>query len=321
MSSPDRHNISQKEALSYRLPSPDGVSSGGTDLWQPNLKPCGTVDPEGFGKTDVAHFWRASRYGDMECLNARYRKHSYALHTHDTYAIGLITECAESFYYRGEQRVAGAGQIVIVEPGEPHNGKPDNDIFSYRMYYPSPELFSDLLTELTGQKPGYLFFPDSVVDDPILAERLFHLHQRLQGSCSLLEADGEFLGTMGQLALRHADQRLTPSPLGRERKPIRRVRDYLDAHASQEVDLEQLADLAGFSRYHLLRAFRKEVGVTPQVYQTDKRVALARELLCKGQPLSQVAQDCGFFDQAHFSRAFKQRVGVTPGHYQRAHHS
>ena len=231
-----RHGITQQQASDFdvaapkeavaqattpenRLPenqTPSGMAPG---IVAPGIAASGVVDPEGFGQTDVAHFWKAARYGDMECLNARYRKHSYALHTHDTYAVGLITECAERFYYRGEQWVAGAGQLVVVEPGELHNGQPDEEIFSYRMYYPAPALLSGLLEELTEKPQSYLSFPSAVIDDPALAHRLLLLHRRLEGTGSRLEVDGEFLGAMGQLALRHGQRRSALKTLGAPADP------------------------------------------------------------------------------------------------------
>jgi hypothetical protein len=39
---------------------------------------------------DAVCFWRERRFDDLECLKARFFRHSYALHVHDTFAIGVI---------------------------------------------------------------------------------------------------------------------------------------------------------------------------------------------------------------------------------------
>jgi AraC-like DNA-binding protein len=78
-----------------------------------------------------------------------------------------------------------------------------------------------------------------------------------------------------------------------------------------------LAGVAGLSRYHFLRAFRREVGVTPHAYLTHRRIAAAKLFLAGAEPLSEVALACGFYDQSHFSRAFKGCTGLTPGQYRR----
>jgi AraC-like DNA-binding protein len=55
------------------------------------------------------------------------------------------------------------------------------------------------------------------------------------------------------------------------------------------------------------------VGMAPQTYMRQVRVAKARELICEGSELSEVALMLDFSDQAHLSREFKKVFGVPPG--------
>ena len=104
-----------------------------------------------------------------------------------------------------------------------------------------------------------------------------------------------------------------------ERRPdpavIRKVVDYLEAHHSESPDLRQLAEIAGYDRFRLVRAFRLITGVTPHQYLVQIRIGRARARLAVGEPITTVALDSGFFDQSHFHRHFKAIVGVTPGEY------
>ncbi|MFL5159054.1 MAG: helix-turn-helix transcriptional regulator, partial [Microvirga sp.] len=101
-------------------------------------------------------------------------------------------------------------------------------------------------------------------------------------------------------------------------RSILRVRDYLDAHMSEEADLANLANRAGLSRSHFFRAFAKETGLTPHAYLLDRRFRAATRLLAQGEAPGNVAAACGFFDQSHLNRVFKARMGVTPGAYRAA---
>jgi AraC-like DNA-binding protein len=76
--------------------------------------------------------------------------------------------------------------------------------------------------------------------------------------------------------------------------------------------------MAGLSRAHLIRAFRREFHITPHAYLTDIRIRRARHLLRQGESPASVALECGFADQAHFARHFKARTGVTPGQFRAA---
>ncbi len=268
------------------------------------------------GLDDYVCFWRERRYDQLECLKARYNKHEYAPHTHDTYVFGVILSGAESFTYRGVHHIAGSGRLVAMEPDEVHDGKPLDESYAYRCFYPSVALVREVAGGLSDRSTSAVpRIAEAVMDDPALAERLARLHWMMEYHAPRLAVDTAFTESMALFLQRHANLDGPSRPIGRESGPIRRVRDYIDAHAAEDMTLDELAAIAGFSRFHLARAFRKELGLTPFAYLTGRRIARAKRLLAGERPLSQVALDCGFYDQSHLSRSFKAWVGVTPGRY------
>ncbi len=100
--------------------------------------------------------------------------------------------------------------------------------------------------------------------------------------------------------------------------PVRRARDWLNHHFNESITLEQLADVAQLSPFHLLRIFRRAVGLPPHAYQTRLRIERARRMLQTGVPPTLVAPAVGFADQSHFTRHFRRVLGITPGAYQAA---
>jgi transcriptional regulator GlxA family with amidase domain len=120
---------------------------------------------------------------------------------------------------------------------------------------------------------------------------------------------------LSTLITRHADRRPTPQRTGREDNAVARVREYIHSNYSRNIELEELANAAGLSMYHLIRVFQKETGLPPHAYLTHLRVSRAKKLLDLNLPLSQIALDTGFTDQSHFTRHFKRITGVTPGQY------
>jgi AraC-like DNA-binding protein len=84
------------------------------------------------------------------------------------------------------------------------------------------------------------------------------------------------------------------------------------------VSLTELAAMSGVSRFQLLRAFARELGITPHAYLVQRRVCVARQLLADGQTPAQAASQVGFADQSHMTRAFVRHVGITPGRYRAA---
>ena len=97
---------------------------------------------------------------------------------------------------------------------------------------------------------------------------------------------------------------------------MRRVREYVETHLCESIDLAALAGIAGLSLYHFARAFKQSAGVTPHYYLIQRRVARAQEMLARTElSLSEIALAAGFSDQSHFARHFRQTLGMTPGQF------
>ncbi len=100
---------------------------------------------------------------------------------------------------------------------------------------------------------------------------------------------------------------------------MRRVREYMEAHLDERIDLSTLARAAGLSVHHFARQFRQSTGVTPHHYLTHKRVERAQEMLARTElPLSEIAHAAGFFDQSHLARHFRHTLGITPREFRRS---
>ena len=114
-------------------------------------------------------------------------------------------------------------------------------------------------------------------------------------------------------------RQLTPVPQARGGLPpgaMRRVREHVETHLSENIDLAALAAIAGLSLYHFARAFKQSAGVTPHHYLVQRRVERAQEMLARTSlSLSEIAFATGFSDQSHFARHFRQMLGVTPGQF------
>jgi transcriptional regulator of acetoin/glycerol metabolism len=94
---------------------------------------------------------------------------------------------------------------------------------------------------------------------------------------------------------------------------MRRVREYVEVHLGESIDLSILAGVAGLSMHHFARQFKQSTGVTPHFYLTKKRVERAQQMLIHTDlSLAEVACHVGFFDQGHLARHFRHMLGTTP---------
>jgi AraC-like DNA-binding protein len=100
---------------------------------------------------------------------------------------------------------------------------------------------------------------------------------------------------------------------GLPRYKLRRVMAYVDARIGGPISLDDLANVAGVSRFHFHRQFCKSVGVTPHEYVLRARIERAKGLLTASDlTVGEVSGAVGFADQSHFSNIFRKLTAMTP---------
>ena len=97
------------------------------------------------------------------------------------------------------------------------------------------------------------------------------------------------------------------------------IREYIDRHYAKQLSVPHLAKLAGLSRFHFIRAFRAEAGVTPHQYLRERRIARAQELLVTTpMPVTEICDAVGFQSLGSFCALFKRLTGEAPAAYRAA---
>jgi AraC-like DNA-binding protein len=100
------------------------------------------------------------------------------------------------------------------------------------------------------------------------------------------------------------------------RAALQRARDLIDTQYAQPLDLDELARIANFSRYHFLRAFRRAFHATPHEYLIRKRIERAKELLAQSElTVTEICFEVGFESLGSFSTLFHKLVGWSPSIY------
>lgn len=94
------------------------------------------------------------------------------------------------------------------------------------------------------------------------------------------------------------------------------VCSYITEHCVENIDMNRLANLAGFSRFHFSRLFKQFTNISCYQYLIQKRISCAERLLIQpGITITEAAMDSGFNSLATFNRTFKALKGCTPSEY------
>jgi len=268
-------------------------------------------------KRAYLHMWKPLSVSGVTLFRAEHIQQRFTRHSHEEYALGVITDGVLGFDYRGKYHLAGAGEVNLVVPGEAHTGEPAlGEDWSYRMFYIQPELMQAIARQAGGDNGALPFFHAGVIQDERLAATVIGLHTDLdEQGISALEAQSRLIALLATWIRRHGENTRAATRIPGRAPDLTRVRDFLDDCWQQKPALRQLAEMAGLSPYHLLRAFIRQYGLPPHAYLIQRQLRAAKRLLDKGLPIAEVACSCGFADQSHLHRHFKRTWGITPGQY------
>lgn len=265
------------------------------------------------------HLWLHPREPNLRMLSARFKTHRYDLHAHDTFVIAVITGGAETLRIGCARHVAERGAILVVNPGESHDGQAAyDDGWSYRTWYPDASFVSALADDLGTV--GMPTFRAPVINDPDLAVALATAHRAAEGEGGL-DQEALAIEALSHLIARHAGVAQSIET-GRRRTGaagrVKRYREILADHPTNQLDLAMLAQTGGVSRFQVIRDFQRVLGISPGKYLRNLRVDYASRLIIGGTPLADSAAAAGFADQSHLSRSFRRVHGVTPKMYRAA---
>ena len=267
---------------------------------------------------DLARYWRHPRFADLCLLKARFTRHRYELHTHPTYVIALITAGCERLHIGAHQVAAPAGTILIVHPEECHDGEAGTaDGWAYRTLYPSVELMTGVARELG--RDGAPVFSHCVISDVVTAQAIAAAH-RIAECDDAEDAEASLVVALRYLIERHADG--GPAEAVWHAGAAHRFANYTDmigADLTASLDLQQLADVAGVTRFQVIRDFKRLTGLTPGAWLRNRRLRQAGDLMRQGMAAAEAAGAAGFADQSHLVRTFRRIYGITPTMFQRAH--
>jgi AraC family transcriptional regulator len=93
---------------------------------------------------------------------------------------------------------------------------------------------------------------------------------------------------------------------------IYKVIYYIEKNYNDDLTLEELSKVAGFSKYHFHRIFKSIVGENLSDYIRRVRLSNTTMKFKTNLNITQIAQTSGYETNASFSKAFKKYFGITP---------
>ena len=222
---------------------------------------------------------------------------------------------------RGEYLIDGKlyrllpGDIVLLNAGSVHRAmlSPEEPYERIILY-----VLPAYLQKLSGEASDLnsLFSPSRVLRPR--EDRLSRLALRMEkdllddGFGKELLCRADLLKLCVYLGRALASSALSAKPLTPGEPRIRQILGYLEEHIAEDLTIDQLANRFFLSKYHMMRLFRAETGISIHQYITQKRLLLARSYLASGMCATESCYRSGFGSYSSFTRACKKLLGTTP---------
>ncbi|MEX0606308.1 MAG: AraC family transcriptional regulator [Marinobacter sp.] len=262
-----------------------------------------------------------SRYlPDLTVLEAAMDSFSYDRHAHDEHSFGVTLRGRQDFFSGGEFHRSPPGHVIQFNPGEVHDGcSGGEEPLNYVMVYIHPEHLEPLIANAVGALRARDFrVGETLIHDSVLRHHIQELARLITDQVgSRIEQEFSLYQIAARISQR-ATQFEQNTVSRRADILLRRARDYIHSHADNDLALEDISKAANLSKYHFLRLFRRQFGITPHQYVMSCRINAARADLDDGTPLDDVTFRYGFADLSHFNRRFKRIYGMTPKQYQQS---
>ncbi len=236
-------------------------------------------------------------------LDAHFKKHY-----HDTYTIGITYEGllklnksnSNTNYYKDSCRVNN--------PGEIHHGVSKK--WSHINFYPKVELLSKIYEEIFFEKKIPIF-KKHIINDRLLFIKLHNFFLSIYQKEDSLKIESLLIEALSYLVIHYTSFTKERLDFSGDKKMIKSSIEYIKSNIDKNITLDELSAISHLSKYHFLRIFKKELGITPHHFIINEKINYANSLIQKGISLSEASFYAGFSDQSHFTRNFKKYYGQT----------
>ncbi|WP_338405543.1 AraC family transcriptional regulator [Vibrio hannami] len=205
----------------------------------------------------------------------------------------------------------------MFNPDDVHDGHSGGDVdLEYMMLYLHPDEVKHQFQALGANMKQSLRVDGTVLDDPILRHQVISLSHLIKDDSTTKIEHESGLFQVAQSLVRLSGQLEDTTPGTRKEKLLLRAKEFVLANLHDDISIDDISEAANLSKYHFIRLFRSQYGITPHQYVLNCRINAARKALEVGTPSVDVAQACGFADSSHLNRRFKRYFGMTPKQYQ-----
>src|SRR5438046_3082333 len=210
-------------------------------------------------------YWQSKRIAGMSLLRADFTSHQFGPHTHDAFVIAVTESGGAEISSRGITEKVGTATLFVSNPEEGQSARMGGgEHWRYRAFYLTRPAIDAVGQSLGVEATAY--FTRNMLNDRDLIDRFSRLHHELEIGNDAMHADELAVDAFSQLFERHGRGGGRPEPAPASQAIAARIIELMHARYSENLGLDELAVVAGLTRFQLIGLFKRAIGLTPHAY-------------------------------------------------------
>lgn len=252
----------------------------------------------------------------FEGKNGNYR---VSKHWHDSVEIFLVFEGEIDFYINTSYYGLSRGKFIIVNSNEVHSIDVPKENFTIVLQIPTEEFEKYKVEEYMLFRHTSEGYKEQDAEFVRLIRQMYTAYAEKKYGYEL-EVLSDYYRMMSYLVTRYREENVNKERMkqSRQMQKLVKITSYIDNNFREDVTLERVAGIFGFSPTYLSRIFKKYANVNYKTYILNVRVEYAfKELINTDKSINKIAENNGFPDGRSFSKAFSARFGISPDKYRK----
>ena len=243
------------------------------------------------------HFYE---HGNVEILYGK-SNHCFPMHSHECFCIGAVLDGNVSFNINNHEKLLKKSDIFII---------PSNTAVKFESDSTYEYITICFKNELKT-KSCSLYFNDYYVSDKD-SERFMSLCSNFKDNNDEDEFFNSILELVSDVVSHKYENENTCS-----NTVVADICRYIIDHADQKFDLDELSKTFFISKFHLIRIFKKEMGITPNQYHMQAKMRILKSEILKDKSETSLAMDLNLSDKSHMCKMFRKYMGISIQSYKK----
>jgi len=232
--------------------------------------------------------------------------HNFPKHCHNAFCIGIVTDGKIQFNLKNQEYILEKNDVYFIPPFVEHKIVSINKMqYAYTVIC----LNNDFI-----ERYNNVLLDKYVNKDEKVGMRILDICKRFENTNNYKQLENDtkqFLESNTEIVC----------------IPIKQIHNtvvllavsFIKDHLEESFDLEKLSGYTHISKYHLLRLFKKQMGVAPHQFYIQEKVKKIKQGLLKNKTPVDLAYNLKFSDQSHLCNTFKKYVGLTPIQFKKSY--